>query len=151
MSEKMTEAEIISFLEMRLADAIRSKSHTEQWYAERIERLKDLCKQHNIWSEAASIIANGSLMSEPPTYAQQLNAFRHRAEAVEEALAALVKEVNVLKESATQIGYFYEHKNLVWRLREADRALSWWKKEQTVPVEPQVVVEQQAAAEPPQE
>lgn len=76
----------IAVLEDRLADAVKSRNHTQQWYAERLERLKDLCKEHGIWDKAASIIANGSLMGEPPTYAQQLNTAKYRAEAAEKAL-----------------------------------------------------------------
>ncbi len=90
MKERLlTDAEIIAVLEARLADAITSRDHTQQWYAERLERLKDLCKEHSIWDKAAAIIANGNPMHEPPTYAQQLNTMRHRAEAAEKELRKL--------------------------------------------------------------
>lgn len=62
-----------------LADARRSHEFTRQWYAERIERIRDLAKEHGIWPEAACILANGTAAaSEPPTYAQILNGERHK-------------------------------------------------------------------------
>jgi hypothetical protein len=46
---------------------------TQDWYAARIARLSDLCKQHGCWEEAAAILANGSTgPGDPPTYAQTL-------------------------------------------------------------------------------
>lgn len=90
----MTDAELIAVLEDRLARAISSRNHTQQWYAERFERLKDLLKTNGLWDQGAAIIANGNLMHEPPTYAQQLNVMRHRAEAGEEAMVALCNLYN---------------------------------------------------------
>lgn len=84
----LSDEDTIAVLEAQLARAILSRDHTHQWYAERLERLKDLLKTNGLWKEGACIIANGTLTHEPPTYAQQLNVMRHRAEAAE---AALVK------------------------------------------------------------
>lgn len=87
-SEQDVDAEqTIAVLEERLADAGTSRNHTQQWYAERLERLKDLCKQAGVWDKAASIIANGTVAGEPPTYAQQLNDAKHRAASAEKKLA----------------------------------------------------------------
>jgi hypothetical protein len=73
-------------------EAVRSKEHTQYWYAVRLERLKDLAKERGIWTEVAAIIANGTLTAvEPPTYAQQLNIYKYRAEAAERE-PAIVKE-----------------------------------------------------------
>lgn len=64
--------------------AIRARERTQQWYAERIERLKDLAKEKGFWPEVAAILANGTVSpTDPPTYARQLNVARHRAEHAE--------------------------------------------------------------------
>jgi hypothetical protein len=50
---------------------------TEDWWAAREARLRDLCKQHGCWNEAAAILANGTASPhETPTYAQTLAALR---------------------------------------------------------------------------
>lgn len=50
--------------------AIRDRAFTEEWYAVRFERLKDLCKEHGLWDKAAAIMANGTEDTyEPPSYA----------------------------------------------------------------------------------
>jgi hypothetical protein len=62
----------------------RQMAFTQEWYAVRFERLRDLGKQHGIWNEMACIIANGTAnVSEPPSYAQLLNTALHRAKAAE--------------------------------------------------------------------
>lgn len=62
-----------------LSKSRRSHDFTRQWYAVRIERIRDLAKEHGIWPEAACILANGTAdSSEPPTYAQILNGERHK-------------------------------------------------------------------------
>jgi hypothetical protein len=79
--------------------AQRQRDHTEQWYAVRFERLRDLARDRSkaaergselaqVWSDIASILANGTLGPpdhpyEPPTYAQQLNVAKHRTEQAE--------------------------------------------------------------------
>lgn len=65
----------------------------EEWYAVRIERLKDLAKKHDIWPEMACILANGTGDPyEPPTYAQQMNLLRYRAEKAEKKLELIAQE-----------------------------------------------------------
>lgn len=71
-----------------LAKVERSRKFTEQWYAERIERLTDLAKEHGIWDEMACILANGTAaFDEPPSYARQLNMAKARAAKAEKELA----------------------------------------------------------------
>jgi hypothetical protein len=71
-------------LEEERDTALARRQFTENWYGVRLERLKDLAKQHGIWHEMASIIANGTAHhSEPPTYAQMLNLAEHKAERLE--------------------------------------------------------------------
>ena len=80
--------------------AISRREYTEHWYAVRIERLKDLAKERGIWDEMAAIIANGSAsVTEPPTYAQQLNIAKHRAEAAELRAQDAEQEVKRLRPS----------------------------------------------------
>lgn len=68
----------------RREEAESRRDHTAQWYAERLERLKQMAKERGFWSEMAAIIANGTATAhEPPTYAQQLNMAKHRAEQAE--------------------------------------------------------------------
>lgn len=111
------QAEALQALEQQLNEArgerdeARSRREwTEQWYAERFERLRDLAKEKGIWSEAAAILANGTVSPmEPPHYGQQLNTTRHRAEAAErreeglrKALARLVTDaINAHPHTAT--------------------------------------------------
>ncbi len=61
------------------AELRRSRQFIEQWYAERVERISDLAKEHGIWNEVACVLANGTTSAaEPPTYAQLLNGERHK-------------------------------------------------------------------------
>jgi hypothetical protein len=81
-------AQRLTLAEAERDRAIDRRDHTVQWYAERLERLKDFAKEHGHWPEVACIIANGTASpNEPPTYAQQLNMAKHRAEAAEKKLA----------------------------------------------------------------
>lgn len=66
--------------------------HTQQWYAERVRKIEDVAKREGLWPEIAAILANGSAtrqmpdgssLYDPPTYAQQLNIAKHRAEKAE--------------------------------------------------------------------
>lgn len=72
----------------------RRYEHTVQWYAQRLEPIKDVAKRVGVWDEVAAIIANGSgtrtlrdgtVLYDPPTYGQQLNRALHRAERAEAA------------------------------------------------------------------
>jgi len=93
----MTDAELIAVLEERLARAVSSREHSRQWYAERFEVLKELCKEAGIWDRAAAIIANGREVGRAPSaLTVQLNLMRHRAERAErnqEALRAALVEL----------------------------------------------------------
>ena len=62
--------------------AIQSKKWTQEWYAERFERLKDLAKERGCWPEMAAIMANGKLLTDaPPSYGYLLEVAKHRATA----------------------------------------------------------------------
>lgn len=88
----VTDAEIIAVLESRLAAAVKSRDWTQEWYSVRLERLKDLMKEHGIWDKGAAIIANASLPGDQGNdYWQQLNMMRHRAERAEKKVAELQK------------------------------------------------------------
>ena len=77
------------------ADAATEKGrreHTQQWYAERLAKIEEVAKREGLWPEIAAIIANGSgtrqlpngsYVYDPPTYAQQLNSAKHKAERAE--------------------------------------------------------------------
>jgi hypothetical protein len=73
----------VAELRAELAKSKRRREHTEQWYAERCERLWHWAhadKEHR--GECFSIIANGVANPfEIPTYAQLLNTAKHEAEA----------------------------------------------------------------------
>jgi hypothetical protein len=85
-------------LRQRAEAAEKERDHVRQWYAQRWERLKDLAKEHGIWDKAACIMANGTADSmEPPTYAQQLNEAKYRAEAAEAENAKLREERDRLR------------------------------------------------------
>ena len=72
----------------------RNLNFTEQWYAERFERLADLGKSAGCWDAMAAIIANGTADPyEPPTYAQQLVRANHRADVAERERDQLRAEV----------------------------------------------------------
>jgi hypothetical protein len=76
----------------------RNLNFTEQWYAERFERLADLGKSAGCWDAMAAIIANGTADPyEPPTYAQQLVRANHRADVAERERDQLRAEVERLR------------------------------------------------------
>lgn len=116
-------------------EATRSKEFTQQWYATRIERLRDLAKEHGIWDKVAAIIANGTLAGlpglpyEPPTYAQMLNQERHRAEHAEQERDTLRAQ---LAEAEARLVIFgprltaqdREIERLVERLQQAEDRLT---------------------------
>jgi len=60
--------------------ALRSQEHTQQWYGERWVRLTDELRDTEHWERVCNILANGTAeVTEPPTYAQQLNIAKYRA------------------------------------------------------------------------
>jgi len=91
----------IANLRAELAEANRRREHTEQWYAVRCERLWHWAhedEEHR--GEYFSIIANGTTSGfEPPSYAQQLNMAKYRAEKAEAELAAAKAEIIRLNEA----------------------------------------------------
>ena len=58
-------------------DLEKKLTHVEEWYAVRLETLKDWAKK-NDHTEVFDILANGHLLKEPPTYAQQINILKHK-------------------------------------------------------------------------
>lgn len=85
----------------RREEAENRRDHTAQWYAERLERLKQMAKERGFWPEMAAIIANGTATSqEPPTYAQQLNMAKHSAEQAERERAAIAEDLAAVRQSA---------------------------------------------------
>lgn len=64
------------------------REHTEYWYGCRIRRIRDLLKGTEYEEPLISILANGTAThAEPPSYQQQMNLLRMRAERAERALA----------------------------------------------------------------
>lgn len=67
---------------------VSRREHTEYWYGCRIRRIRDLLKGTKYEAPLISILANGTAThTEPPTYQQQMNMLRMRAERAERALA----------------------------------------------------------------
>ncbi len=97
--------EMVMALEDRASHTERRYRHTRQWNAERWERITAYAKERGFWNDIACIMANGTLtMSEgvtydPPTYAQQLNAAIHRAEAAEDRASDLQGQLDNLRAS----------------------------------------------------
>lgn len=99
-------------LEAEIERLKKRQEFTKEWYAVRIRRIEDTAKREGIWPEIACILANGTAGAEkepyeyePPTYAQQLNAAKYRAEKAEkerdqakaQALAELREELLEVK------------------------------------------------------
>lgn len=83
-------AEVIRKLEEARNAAEWRHEFTEQWYAVRLEKLKDLGVARGIWDEMAAIIANGTdSPNDPVNYAQLLNMAKFRAETAEKACEAM--------------------------------------------------------------
>lgn len=111
----MTDADIIAVLEARLAQAIKSRDWTQEWYSVRLERLKDLMKQHGIWKDGAAIIANASLSGDRGNdYWQQLNVMRHRAEQAEARNQKLEKTLRELVEAFNPEPVFSDEPLTIW-------------------------------------
>ncbi|MFT4056457.1 MAG: hypothetical protein QM681_18285 [Novosphingobium sp.] len=85
--------------------------HTRQWHAERWERITAYAKEHGFWDDIACIMANGTLnfregrAYDPPTYAQQLNAAIHRAEAAEDRASKLREHGETMAFAIEHEGY----------------------------------------------
>lgn len=107
-------------------EATRRRDFTEQWYAERLEPIKDVSKRVGVWPEVAAIIANGSgtrqfpdgsFHYEPPTYAQQLNTAKHRAEAAEaRAEAAEARAASAMDEGLEMAAVGRDERAAYWKM-----------------------------------
>jgi len=92
----VSDAELVVALQRRLSEehvarlkAESRAAHTEYWYAVRNARLDDWARNEipdDLRKQYFDIAANGSLANEPPTYAQQFNQMKWRAESAEEKL-----------------------------------------------------------------
>jgi hypothetical protein len=96
----------IEALAVELGRTKQNLEFTCQWYAERIEKIKDIAKREDIWPEVAAVIANGdstrqlddgSWFYDPPTYAQQLNSAKYRAEKAEKKADKLQAAIDAIK------------------------------------------------------
>jgi hypothetical protein len=88
-------AEAIDQLIIERDEAIRSREHTNYFYACRLERLRQFAKDNGWLHEYSSIVANGTAtVHEPPTYAQQLNMANYRAEKAELEIVKLKETIN---------------------------------------------------------
>lgn len=93
------DAEIES-LKAKVEKAERSVEHTHQWYAVRLEKIKEVAKRVGLWSEVATIIANGSSsIYDPPTYAQKLNMAKHETKAAEARAERLAEALHKLEDA----------------------------------------------------
>lgn len=83
----------VAELDGKLAKSERYSEHTTQWYAVRIERIKDVAKVAGIWPQIAAILANGTVSSDDPVnYARLLNQAKHEAKRANERAEAAEAE-----------------------------------------------------------
>jgi len=84
------DADITLLVELRnnaqaLIDSGKSQLWTEEWYAARIELLRDLSERNGFLVEFCNIAANGKeSVHSPPTYQQQMNLLKFAKEKAEE-------------------------------------------------------------------
>lgn len=72
--------ELRNSADMLISDS-RSRQHTEEWYAVRLELLRALCEEKGVLSEYCNIVANGILdVNAPPTYQQQMSYLKYELE-----------------------------------------------------------------------
>lgn len=85
-------------LEAQLAEACKKIEHQRYWYGCRSQRLQQFAKEEMTKAQQKrffSIMANGTADStEPPTYAQQYNMLKHRAEEAEARLKDTEDKLN---------------------------------------------------------
>lgn len=71
--------DIILIVELRnkaeqLINMSKQLIHAENWYAVRLQKLRDLCEKHNLLTEFCNIVANGKESpTDPPTYQNIIN------------------------------------------------------------------------------
>lgn len=83
---------------------------THEWYAVRIERLREFAKEKGILTEVACILANGTLTGitndkvhyEPPTYQQKMELLKWDVEKLKKELADAKEEIARLKDRPQQ-------------------------------------------------
>lgn len=98
------DADITLLVELRnnaeaLIDSAQGQLWTEEWYAARIEMLRDLCEKHGLLTEFCNIAANGTeSVHSPPTYQQQMNLLKFAKEKAEEKLNDKEKEIEDLRD-----------------------------------------------------
>jgi hypothetical protein len=88
-------ADITLLVELRnnaeaLIDSAEGQLWTEEWYAVRIEMLRNLCEKHGLLTEFCNIAANGTeSVHSPPTYQQQMNLLKFAKEKAEKEVEDL--------------------------------------------------------------
>ncbi|NDB82867.1 MAG: hypothetical protein EB127_09020 [Alphaproteobacteria bacterium] len=93
------DADITLLIELRnnaeaLINSAQGQLWTEEWYAVRIEMLRNLCEKHGLLTEFCNIAANGTeSVHSPPTYQQQMNLLKFAKEKAEEALNKTCKNM----------------------------------------------------------
>jgi hypothetical protein len=74
--------------------------HQQEWYAVRLERLRDLAKDNGLDREHCAIVANGTSEShEIPTYAQQMNILKHEVNHLRDHFITCAECLECLRES----------------------------------------------------
>lgn len=90
ISPGMAQARIDQLL-AELEQAQESRQHTQEWYSQRWERLKEWARREipeQLREEFFSIIANGTKnATESPTYGQQMQLLKNKAELLQSRLA----------------------------------------------------------------
>lgn len=115
----------------RAEKAEKALEWTRQWYADRFRRIEDIAKREGIWEEVACIYANGTASAdEPPTYAQQLNWAKHRADKAvadyRKAQALLTQLLEAGEAVFDAVESCLRHREgAPWRLK-FERALDHW-------------------------
>lgn len=72
-------------------EALDRVQHSHQWYGVRLRRLRQMAEERGFLREFCSIVANGTAdVHEPPSYEQQLNLQKFRADKAEAELATAV-------------------------------------------------------------
>lgn len=78
--------------------AISARDHSYSWWSPRLERLKELAKEHGIWDKMACIIANGTASgSETPRHSHELVHQTWRAERAEKERDELVAQIDMIE------------------------------------------------------
>lgn len=94
--------DIILIVELRnkaeqLINMAKQLIHSEEWYAVRLQKLRDLCEQHNLLTEFCNIVANGKESPlDPPTYQNIINQLQYDLEKHK-------KQINLLQNKLDEI------------------------------------------------